>query len=130
MGSEAATVAPQTLEVPMVEAEAVRQMRDLASKGWGAKRIARELGLARNTVRRYLRGGGSRGSAAQRFSGTATARPRVMKPSARPRGMKPHEGEGERRGGDVGISEVGDSGASAAAGVKSGIEGVCECSPG
>jgi transposase len=49
-------VAPQTLEVPMVEAEAVRQMRDLATKGWGAKRIARELGLARNTVRRYLRG--------------------------------------------------------------------------
>jgi transposase len=33
------------------------QMRDLASKGWGAKRIARELGVARNTVRRYLRGG-------------------------------------------------------------------------
>jgi transposase len=57
MGSEVATVAPQTVEVPMVEAEAVRQMRDLASKGWGAKRIARELGVARNTVRRYLRGG-------------------------------------------------------------------------
>jgi transposase len=57
MGSEVAAVAPQTVEVPMVEAEAVRQMRDLASKGWGAKRIARELGVARNTVRRYLRGG-------------------------------------------------------------------------
>lgn len=57
MVSEATAVAPQTLEVPMVEAEAVRQMRDLRSKGWGAKRIARELGLARNTVRRYLRGG-------------------------------------------------------------------------
>lgn len=57
MVSEATAVAPQTLEVPMVEVEAVRQMRDLASKGWGAKRIARELGLARNTVRRYLRGG-------------------------------------------------------------------------
>jgi transposase len=41
----------------MVEAETVRQMRDLAGRGWGAKRIARELGLARNTVRRYLRGG-------------------------------------------------------------------------
>ncbi|HEU4942557.1 MAG TPA: IS21 family transposase [Gaiellaceae bacterium] len=41
----------------MVEAEAVREMRELAAKGWGAKRIARELGLARNTVRRYLRGG-------------------------------------------------------------------------
>jgi transposase len=44
-------------EVPMVEAEAVREMRELAGRGWGAKRIARELGLARNTVRRYLRGG-------------------------------------------------------------------------
>ncbi len=31
MVSEATAVAPQTLEVPMVEAEAVRQMRDLAS---------------------------------------------------------------------------------------------------
>jgi transposase len=40
----------------MVEAEAVRQMRELAARGWGAKKIARELGLARNTVRRYLRG--------------------------------------------------------------------------
>lgn len=41
----------------MVEAEAVRQMRDLAARGLGTKRIAAELGLARNTVRRYLRGG-------------------------------------------------------------------------
>jgi transposase len=44
-------------EVPMVEAEVVRQMRTLAGHGWGAKRIARELGVARNTVRRYVRGG-------------------------------------------------------------------------
>lgn len=29
----------------------------LAEAGWGAKRIAHELGIARNTVRRYLRGG-------------------------------------------------------------------------
>ncbi len=57
MGSEVAAVAPPMVEVPMVEAEAVREMRELAAKGWGAKRIARELGLARNTVRRYLRGG-------------------------------------------------------------------------
>lgn len=49
--------APLEAEVPMVEAEAVRQMRALAGRGWGAKRIARELGVARNTVRRYLRGG-------------------------------------------------------------------------
>ncbi len=30
-------------------------MRMLAEAGWGAKRIAREVGAARNTVRRYLR---------------------------------------------------------------------------
>jgi hypothetical protein len=40
----------------MVEAETVRQMRDLAARGWRAKRIARELGVARNALRRYLRG--------------------------------------------------------------------------
>ena len=57
MGIEVRDVAPPSGEVPMVEAEAVRQMRDLAERGWGAKRIAQELGLARNTVRRYLRGG-------------------------------------------------------------------------
>lgn len=43
--------------VPMVEPEIVRQMRALAAQRWGAKRIAGELGVSRNTVRRYLRGG-------------------------------------------------------------------------
>ena len=57
MGMQVRAVAPPSGEVPMVEAEAVRQMRDLVARGWGSKRIARELGLARNTVRRYLRGG-------------------------------------------------------------------------
>jgi transposase len=57
MGREGVDVAPPMAEVPMVEAEAVREMRELTAKGWGAKRIARELGLARNTVRRYLRDG-------------------------------------------------------------------------
>jgi len=56
MGREDGAVAPRSLEVPMLEAEAVRQMRDLVARGWGVKRISRELGLARNTVRRYLRG--------------------------------------------------------------------------
>lgn len=46
-----------TLGVPMVDPEIVKQLRALAELGWGAKRIARELGLARNSVRRYLRGG-------------------------------------------------------------------------
>ena len=48
--------APLLVEVPMVAAEVVRQMAQLGQLGWGAKRIARELGVARNTVRRYLRG--------------------------------------------------------------------------
>lgn len=39
----------------MVEAEVVRQIRLLRDAGWGAKRIAAEVGVARNTVRRYLR---------------------------------------------------------------------------
>jgi transposase len=42
-------------EVLMVEPELVRQMRLLHAAGWGAKRIAGEVGVARNTVRRYLR---------------------------------------------------------------------------
>jgi transposase len=38
--------------------EDVEAMLKLASLGWGAKRIAKELGCSRNTVRRYLRQGG------------------------------------------------------------------------
>jgi len=53
---EAGVVAPpQVAEVPMIEAEVVQQMRVLAGLGWGAKRIATELGVARNTVKRYIR---------------------------------------------------------------------------
>ena len=44
-------------EVEMLEPEVVRQVRELTALGWGAKRIAAELGVARNTVRRYVRGG-------------------------------------------------------------------------
>lgn len=44
-------------EAPLIEPEAVRLIRELQAKGWGAKAIARELGITRNTVRRYLRGG-------------------------------------------------------------------------
>jgi transposase len=36
----------------------VQAMLKLASLGWGAKRIAAELGCSRNTVKRYLRQGG------------------------------------------------------------------------
>ena len=41
----------------MVEPEIVQHIRALAQMRWGTKRIARELGIARQTVRRYLRGG-------------------------------------------------------------------------
>ena len=42
-------------EVPVVEGEIVTAIRELADRGWGSKAIARELGIARNTVRRYRR---------------------------------------------------------------------------
>src|SRR5689334_5541035 len=41
----------------MVDPEVVQQLRGLRAQGWGVKRIARELGIARNTVKRYVRGG-------------------------------------------------------------------------
>ena len=37
----------------MLEPEDVSAMLRLNELGWGAKRIARELGVSRNTVRRY-----------------------------------------------------------------------------
>lgn len=42
----------------MVEPEDVAAVVRLHEPGWGARRIAAELGIARNTVRRYLRQGG------------------------------------------------------------------------
>lgn len=42
----------------MLEPETVRTIIRLNQLGWGRKRIARELGIARNTVRRYLDAGG------------------------------------------------------------------------
>jgi transposase len=41
----------------MVDPEVVQQIRGLRSRRWGTKRIARELGISRNTVKRYVRGG-------------------------------------------------------------------------
>lgn len=57
MEAEEKAMTPSQAEVSMVEPELVRQIRGLAAQGWGAKRIARELEVSRNTVRRYLRGG-------------------------------------------------------------------------
>lgn len=50
----AGTVGGQAMQTP----EDVQAMLKLASLGWGAKRIAAELGCSRNTVRGYLRRGG------------------------------------------------------------------------
>lgn len=47
----------QATDGAMVEPEIVRQMRALDEFGWGTRRIARELGVNRATVKRYLRGG-------------------------------------------------------------------------
>ena len=44
-----------TTEVPVVEGELVLAIRALADCGVGSKAIARAVGVARNTVRRYLR---------------------------------------------------------------------------
>jgi transposase len=43
----------------MLQAEEVAAMLRLHELGWGAKRLAKEFGCARNTVRRYLREGGA-----------------------------------------------------------------------
>ncbi len=55
--TEAESQVTKTLWVPMVEPEIVKQLRVLHDVGWGTKRIARELGISRNSVRRYLREG-------------------------------------------------------------------------
>jgi transposase len=44
-----------TPEAPVIEGDMVTAIRELTSRGWGAKTIARELGIAKNTVRRYRR---------------------------------------------------------------------------
>lgn len=43
----------------MLQAEEVAAMLRLHELGWGAKRLSKEFGCARNTVRRYLRAGGA-----------------------------------------------------------------------
>lgn len=45
------------IPVAMVEPEIVRHIRALSDCGWGMRRIAKEVGVDRKTVRRYLLGG-------------------------------------------------------------------------
>lgn len=56
MEQEQGFLASPIAGVPVVEGEMVTAIRELTNRGWGAKAIAAELAIARNTVRRYQRG--------------------------------------------------------------------------
>ena len=43
-------------DIRMLKPEVVDRIRELSGQGLGSKRIARELGVSRNTIRRYLAG--------------------------------------------------------------------------
>jgi transposase len=55
MELERDVLVPPTAEVPVIEGELVAAIRELAGRGVGSKTIARTVGVARNTVKRYLR---------------------------------------------------------------------------
>ena len=55
MEQERGSLVSPSVDVPVVEGELVAAIRRLADCGWGTKAIARELAIARNTVRRYPR---------------------------------------------------------------------------
>jgi transposase len=55
MALERDVLVSPTGEVPVIEGELVTAIRTLADRGVGKKTIAREVGVALNTVRRYLR---------------------------------------------------------------------------
>jgi len=56
MEQERGVLVSPIAEVPVVEGEIVTAIRELTNRGWGARAIAAELAIARNTVRRYQRG--------------------------------------------------------------------------
>jgi len=55
MAAERDMLVSPRAEVPVIEGALVTAIRSLAGRGVGSKGIARQLGVARNTVRRYLR---------------------------------------------------------------------------
>jgi transposase len=55
MELEAGVLVSPAPEVPVIDGDIVSAIRDLASRGVGSKTIAKQLGVARNTVRRYRR---------------------------------------------------------------------------
>ncbi len=77
MEAEAFEQAPRSERIERRQAmqapEDADAMLKLASLGWGAKRIAKELGCSRNTVRRYLRQGGWQPYESPQRSGRLTA---------------------------------------------------------
>lgn len=88
MGSDVeGTVLPDQ-EVPMLEPEVVRHVRELRERGWGSRRIAQELEISRNTVRRYLRGG-ARAEVQER------PRARLIGPALRAEALRLFDGEAQ-----------------------------------
>jgi transposase len=55
--SESASEGTGSVWVQMLDPEIVSQIKALRAMKWGTKRIARELGIARNSVKRYVREG-------------------------------------------------------------------------
>jgi predicted transcriptional regulator len=55
MEFEAGVLVSPAAEVPVIDGDIVTALRELASRGVGSKTIATQLGVARNTVRRYRR---------------------------------------------------------------------------
>ena len=85
----------------MLEPEDVSAMLRLNELGWGAKRIARELGVSRNTVKDYIAAGGwtpYRAAGAQKGARRAggLAEGAVASPSRQCRRDPPRAGVRER----------------------------------
>jgi transposase len=82
MEQEQGNLVSPSAEVPVVEGELVTAIRGLADCGWGTKAIARELAVARNTVRRYRRtsvpAGVQRRPTARRLSEAAVAEAQAL----------------------------------------------------